>query len=237
MDLQMIDDEIKEVRERYLRRKGNGCSYPDHLTTWVYMTAQEKERAIIRWIHTCGLLPIEEKRILEIGCGAGANLLLLLKLGFLAGNLVGNELLENRAKMARDLLPSAVRILEGDASTLDYERGSFHAVLSFTVFTSILDGGFREKLASHLWTFVKPGGGILLYDFIYNNPGNPDVRGLPIREIRRLFPEGEIKIWRITLAPPVSRVVTRIHPFLYSLFNMIPLLRTHVLCWIQKRRG
>lgn len=39
---------------------------------------------------------------------------------------------------------------------------------------------------------------------------------------------------RVTLAPPVARQVVRLHPSLYTLFNMTPLLRTHVLAWIEK---
>lgn len=75
---------------------------------------------------------------------------------------------------------------------------------------------------------------MLWYDSTYNTPQNQDVRGVPVCRIRELFPEGEIKIWRLTLAPPISRIVTKIHPSFYTLFNMLPILRTHVLCWIRK---
>ena len=85
-----------------------------------------------------------------------------------------------------------------------------------------------------MWALVKPGGGVLWYDFVYNNPRNPDVRGVPLKHIRELFPRGKIYSWRITLAPPISRRVTRLHPALYAVFNLFPILRTHVLCWIQK---
>jgi len=37
---------------------------------------------------------------------------------------------------------------------------------------------------------------------IYNNPCNPDVRGVPLHRIRQLFPEGKIHHWKLTLAPP-----------------------------------
>lgn len=75
---------------------------------------------------------------------------------------------------------------------------------------------------------------MLWYDFIYNNPRNPDVRGVPLDRIRQLFPQGRLKYWRLTLAPPINRVVTCVHPSLYALFNAVPALRTHVLGWIQK---
>jgi hypothetical protein len=102
------------------------------------------------------------------------------------------------------------------------------------VFTSLLDDVFQKKLADRIWALVKPGGGILWYDFIFNNPQNPDVRGIPVWRIRELFPAGLMKTWRLTLAPPLSRRVTKIHPILYSVFNILPFLRTHVLCWIYK---
>ena len=35
-------------------------------------------------------------------------------------------------------------------------------------------------------------------------------------------------------APPLARAVTRIHPALYRWFNALPLLRTHVLAWVEK---
>jgi hypothetical protein len=39
---------------------------------------------------------------------------------------------------------------------------------------------------------------------------------------------------RLTLAPPVARAVTRLHPRLYAVLNSIIWLRTHVLVWVEK---
>jgi hypothetical protein len=75
---------------------------------------------------------------------------------------------------------------------------------------------------------------VLWYDFIYDNPRNPDVRGVPLKRVRELFPQAELEAWRVTLAPPISRRVTRIDPRLYTVVNMLPLLRSHVLCWLKK---
>lgn len=132
------------------------------------------------------------------------------------------------------MLPAATSVLLGDASTLELPDHSFDVVYQSTVFTSILDDEFQMKLAARMWSLAKPGGGVLWYDFIYNNPANPDVRGVPVAKVQSLFPDGEIDCWRLTLAPPISRRVTRLHPKLYTLFNAVPFLRTHVLCWIKK---
>ena len=78
------------------------------------------------------------------------------------------------------------------------------------------------------------GGAVLWYDFTVDNPRNRDVRGVPLSRVRALVPHGRIATRRVTLAPPIARAVTRLHPALYTLCNTVPLLRTHVLCWISK---
>ena len=222
------------VRERYLRRGTMDRNLYSPIAPDVIMSQQEKVRAIIHCLKCAGMPPLTERRLLEIGCGSGSNLQLFLSLGFLPDRLVGNELLEDRLEAARELLPPKVTLVPGDALDLRFPEEMFDIVMQSTVFTSILDSDFRCKLAWRMWRLVKPGGGVLWYDFTYDNPRNPDVRGIPLEGIRSLFPEGEISMWRLTLAPPISRVVTRLNPCLYTLFNLIPFLRTHLLCWIRK---
>lgn len=229
-----MTDEMLKVNERYARRKDSSPRLYSPLMPSVYMSEQEKERALIRWVRWAGLAPVLDKRLLEIGCGSGANLRMLLRLGFRPENLVGNELIPERADRARHSLPATTEVVVGDATSIDFSANSFDVVYQSTVFSSILDESFQNNLADKMWTWTKPGGGVLWYDFIYDNPNNPDVRGVPLRRIRELFPNGDFKVWRITLAPPLSRLVTRLHPALYTLFNAVPLLRTHVLCWIRK---
>ncbi|MDZ8184580.1 MAG: class I SAM-dependent methyltransferase [Nostoc sp. ChiSLP02] len=230
-----MSNEIEAIRQRYHRRQQiPEASLYDPLHPSRYMLYQEKRHALIRWINWANLAPVGDKRLLEIGCGSGNNLSLFMSLGFQPENLVGNELIEDYALNARRLLPTSTEILVGDASTLKLDDNSFDIVFQSTVFTSILDKNFQQKLANRMWSLVKPGGGVLWYDFIFDNPKNPDVKGVSKKQIRQLFPEGNIKTWQLSLAPPISRRVTKIHPNLYSVFNLLPFLRTHVLCWITK---
>lgn len=228
-------DETQHVRERYQRRKtlAKADLYTPLLPS-VYMAQQEKERILIKLFIEAGLTPVSEKSVLEIGCGSGGNLLKLIELGFNPDKLVANELLPERAQEARKRLPQAINIIAGDATQIDLSPESFDIVFQSTVFTSILDPVFQQKLADKMWYLTKPSGGIIWYDFVYNNPSNPDVCGIPVRRIKELFPSGHIKIWKVTLAPPISRRVTRFYPGLYSFMNLFSFLRTHVLCWIEK---
>lgn len=228
-------NEIDRIRQSYKRRLDTSImDLYNPLRPSVYMAMQEKDRALIRLINYAGILPLNNKRILEIGCGSGSNLLKFIELGCEPENLVGNELLEDRASLALSRLPAKTEIVIGDAAELALPEETFDIVMQSTVFSSLLDVTFQQKLATRMWSWTKPGGGLLWYDFIYNNPKNPDVIGVPVKRIKSLFPLGTIKVWRLTLAPPINRLVTRIHPNMYNVFNIFPFLRTHVLVWIGK---
>lgn len=227
--------ELSAVAERYDRRRSREIADRyDPLNASVWLARQEQERALIGWIRASGLAPLGDRTLLEIGCGTGGNLLALLQLGFRPSRLVGNELLEERVAVARERLPAATRILVGDAASLELGAERFDVVFQSTVFSSILDDEFQARLARRMWTLVKPGGQVLWYDFTWNNPRNPDVRGVSVERIRALFPDGVPAVRRVTLAPPISRRLARIHPSLYTLANLLPFLRTHVLAWIRK---
>ena len=142
--------------------------------------------------------------------------------------------LPERHAAARARLPEAVRLSCGDASAEPVAPGSIDIVLASTVFSSLLDDAFQQRLAAAMWQWLRPGGGVLWYDFTVDNPRNPDVRGVPAARIRALFPEARLESRRVTLAPPLARAVCRLHPGLYTLCNALPPLRTHLLCWLGK---
>lgn len=227
-----MPDETRAVADRYARRH-DGDRY-SLLRPEVWQTVQERQRAMLRLFARLGWQDLGSRRLLEVGCGGGGNLLELLRLGFDPTRLVGVELLPERAARARAVLPAALVVHEGDALALDLADASQDVVLAATVFSSLLDDAFSQRLAERMWRWVAPGGGVLWYDFTVDNPRNPDVRGVPLARLRALFPAGRVQACRVTLAPPIARRVVRWHPSLYTVFNAVPLLRTHVLAWIAK---
>lgn len=229
------DPEAEAVLRRYAQRAGDG-RYVAQLPE-VYLAMQERQRAMLRlWRGELGLEDLGTVKLVEVGCGTGANLLEFLRLGFQPKNLTGIELLPERVARAREVLPAALAVHEGDATRAVVAPQSTDVVFQSLVFSSLLDDDFQAELARKMWSWIRPGGGVLWYDFIYDNPANADVRGVPVRRVRQLFPEAHAVIRRITLAPPISRRICRVHPLAYGIFNSIPFLRTHVLCWLTKTR-
>jgi len=225
--------ETEAVRARYARRAPADERY--RLTSPAALLAmQERQRAMLALFARRGFGDLGALRLVEVGSGGGGNLLELLQLGFRPEHLAGIELLPQRHAAARARLPEAVRLECGDASTAAVEPASVDIVLASTVFSSLLDDAFQQRLAAAMWRWLRPGGGVLWYDFTVDNPRNPDVRGVPAARIRALFPEARLESRRLTLAPPLARAVCRLHPGLYTLFNALPPLRTHLLCWLEK---
>ena len=226
-------DEAEAVRSRYARRPAADARYalsnPAALAA-----AQERQRAMVALLRAEGHADFATRTLLEVGSGSGGNLLELLWLGFAPEHLCGVELLPERHVAAQARLPAAVRLVLGDATEPHAAPGSVDIVLASTVFSSLLDDAFQQRLAEAMWAAVKPGGGVLWYDFTVNNPRNADVRGVPLDRVRELFPQGIARARRVTLAPPLARGLVRVHPSLYAVANAVRLLRTHVLAWIGK---
>ena len=88
----------------------------------------------------------------------------------------------------------------------------------------------KLRVSDAMWTWLKQGGAVVWYDFTVDNPRNPDVRGVPLRRVRELFPQGQLTARRVTLAPPLARTF----PAAYGLLNLVPWLRTHRLVLIDK---
>ena len=225
--------EPDELAGRYARRAAADPRYSP-LQADVMATLHERQRALRSLLLRHGRADPADLRLVEVGCGAGGNLLELLRLGFRPAHLQGVELLPERLAQAREVLPSGLLLHGGDASALALPEASQDIVFVSTVFSSLLDDAFQQRLADAMWRWLKPGGAVLWYDFTVDNPANRDVRGVPLARVRELFPAGRIDARRVTLAPPIARRVVRLHPAAYTLFNTIPLLRTHVLAWIEK---
>lgn len=170
---------------------------------------------------------LSDLSILEIGAGNGSNAEIFTSNGIKLSNIYFNELLPERILAIKNKYPNNT-LYEGNAIDVNIDR-KFDIIFQSTVFTSILSDEHRKALAEKMWCLLKPNGIILWYDFIYNNPNNPDVKKVEVQDLKKLFPKlNDLYYKKITLAPPIGRRVGRF----YKLFN-IPILRSHILAMIK----
>jgi GT2 family glycosyltransferase len=160
-------------------------------------------------------------------------------LGSLAGllKLVGDlpiDLLLKHVKIAQKLSPR-IGFVSGNVETLPYASENFDLVLPYTVFTSILDGAMKKNVAREAFRVLKDGI-VLWYDLWVSNPSNPDVRGVRPKRIRELFPGCYSRFRRLTLAPPVARLLAKRSWLVCYLLEKTPLMRTHYPVTIRKRK-
>lgn len=195
---------------------------------------QERERRVLNLLRKTSSRVISAGRILEVGCGTGLWIRDLIRWGADPGHITGVELLQERVLEAQRLCPAGVSVHCGNAATLVFPDNAFDLVIQSTVFTSILDGEVRRELAREMLRVLKPEGIILWYDFHVNNPWNANVRGVPGYEIRSLFPKCQVQLSRITLAPPLVRILAPVSWMACHLLSLVPFLCTHYLGIIRK---
>ena len=189
---------------------------------------RERERGMEQLLRDYGRWSLDGSTILEVGCGSGNVLAGLRKWGARPKRLYGVDLLPERIAAARKRYP-AIDFRCANAEELDFENGTFDLVLVFTVFSSILDQGMADNVAGEVGRVLTRDGAVLWYDFRYDNPRNPHVRGMTRMAIRRLFPDFRHDLRTMTVLPPLVRRLGRLTPVLYPALAAIPALRTHYL--------
>jgi SAM-dependent methyltransferase len=192
---------------------------------------QEIERVWTGLLRKNGFLPLDERTVLDVGCGSGRLLMKFALLGARPENLAGIDLLEHEVAKARDLAPrSDLRV--GDATELPFADRSFDLVTAFTTFSSMRTAETRRAAAAEIRRVLRTVGAVLWYDF-WTNPRNPEVHALRMKDIKDLFPGSEIDAKRVTLAPPIARRVARVSWTACALLDAVPFLRTHWLALIR----
>ncbi len=222
--------EIARITEAYRRYdlSGEVQARRDSLNPGNLRIGRERSAAIVEVLDERHLLPLTEKRVLDLGCGRGGVLASLRDLGAQPHNLYGMDLLSDRIEAASQAYPD-IHFICGNAEHLKFPDNYFDLMLIFTVFSSIVDDAMAHNVASEVHRVLKPGGSVLWYDFRYNNIWNPHVRRVTKRDICQLFPGFEIRLRTLTVLPLLARRLGRLTPVIYPVLAAIPPLRTHYL--------
>jgi ubiquinone/menaquinone biosynthesis C-methylase UbiE len=226
--------EIERIRSEYERRKRE---VPRDFYSWGHSPNcfhhTQLVRDAIAELAREKMFPLENRRVADIGCGSGRWLLEFAQWD--AIDLHGIDLDESQVGRAKQRFPLA-DLRAGDARHLPWEDDSFDLVSQFTLFTSILSDTVKKQIAQEMLRVLKPNGVIVWFDFRFDNPRNSSVRGIASDEIHSLFPNCTIRLRRVTLAPPLARLVVPLSWIAASMLEKVPFLRTHNLGIIRKRR-
>jgi hypothetical protein len=82
---------------------------------------------------------------------------------------------------------------------------------------------------------LAPGGAIAWYDFFVDNPRNAAVRGIGRSELVSLFPGFDLRLRRVTLAPPLARRLAPRAPLVALLAEELHVLNTHYAALLLPR--
>jgi SAM-dependent methyltransferase len=196
-------------------------------------TTQQRQRVILKCLRRHSFYPLNEYRILELGCGSGGVLLDTLSFGATAHNLHGTELIFERGRIAHNVLPS-LPLTCADGQNLPYAAHSFNLVMQFTVFSSILNDEVKANIAREMTRVTCPGGMILWYDF-WLKANNPQTRGIRPAEIVLLFPNCTFEFHKITLAPPIARRLVSVSWIMCVILEKLSVFNTHYLVTISPK--
>jgi SAM-dependent methyltransferase len=224
--------EPQRLRDAYARRDRRGADARYAGSPGDRYIVARRDEALARLLRRRRLLPLAGRRVIDVGCGSGNVLRTLVRLGAAPALLAGVDLLPERVATARERSPE-MDLRVADAAALPFADAKFDIALQFTLISSVLDDAARRRIAAETLRVLRPGGAIVWYDFVWN-PLNRDTRGVPLRDLRALYPGCAIDARRLTLAPPLARPLARVSPLLCRIAEGPPFLRTHLMAAILK---
>jgi ubiquinone/menaquinone biosynthesis C-methylase UbiE len=127
-------------------------------------------------------MPFGAMRVCDVGCGGGADLAAWRALGVPEERLAGTELVEDRAQLAAELLPSAA-IRTVDGFDLPFADASFDVVTASLVISTVLNDTHRRQLIREMHRVSRPGGIVAVYDFVISKPWNRNVSAVTTRQL------------------------------------------------------
>ena len=124
---------------------------------------------------------VEERTVIDLGCGDGANTVLLASLGarVLSLDISKENLFLTRRRAAANKVDARVTLLHSDAMAIPVEAGSVDAILC----TAVLHQVDPIKTARQIRRVLKPGG-VAVFDEAIAGPA-------PFGTIKHFFPQSE----------------------------------------------
>lgn len=232
-----LETHTQRVKEVYAERDNSGKA---KLYTWncpdeIY-ASYRKKAVLARALKKVGLKKLDELEILDVGCGTGSWLRMLIEWDATPSRLHGVDLLENRILKAKKISFPEIDFRINNSWPLPYPDSSMDICAASTVFSSILEDEARNALSEEMVRIVRTKGMIIIFDYVFSDPRNINTIGIDLKKIQKLFPElNLIKTYRLILAPPLLRLFSEQFIWIaHSLETFFPLLCTHRLFLLKK---
>lgn len=231
-----VKQELERIQEEY-KRRATYQPFTERYSLFneaALLQSHGLERNMLALLKKHRFTQLADKKILDVGCGSGMQLQRFLAYGATSGNLSGIDLIPARIEQARSLNPS-IEWKVGSAHQLPYQDESFDLVTLSVVFSSILNTSLRQSIADEALRVRKPDGLILCYDFAYSNPRNAAVEGISRQEMQKLFKRSGTRLdfRKLTLAPPISRLVAPRALWLAAALEHLKFFNTHLICIVS----
>lgn len=122
--------------------------------------------------------PIESgKTVLDIGCGAGMDLLLAARRVGKSGNAIGVDMTDAMIERTRAAAAAAhlarVDVRKGDCAELPVEDSSVDVVISNGVLNLVPE---KDAAFAEIWRVLRPGGRLQLADIVVSKELSEDIR-------------------------------------------------------------
>lgn len=232
-----LGKEVRRIRTAFENREEPRLSeWIPSLNLYGRYAYNDRLTMLVHALRQSGVESLNGKKILDVGCGGGTLLRYLFDFGAKPKNCFGIELLEQSLRSAKEFSPNT-SFFVANAAQIPFPDETFDMVFQSLVFTSVLDPQIKRAIASEVLRVLRKPGLFVWYDFMYNNPRNKNVKGIGRREIWELLPGCKLRFWRLTVAPPIGRIIGELSPFLFQLLSRVPFLCTHYLCIAEKQTG
>lgn len=178
------------------------------------------------------------RNVLDVGCGGGADLYQLIRIGCRVDKITGIDIQEERISEARRIYPTA-NFVVADAAEMTFVDSTFDVVFESTMFATLPDDNLSGKIAREMIRVCKPGGFLILVDWKVPKFNDTSYKALTRARLHKLFNLGNQVVLRGVyhgaLIPPVGRFLSSYCQPLYFLVSTVfPFLVGQVAYLLQK---
>ncbi|HBH45849.1 MAG TPA: hypothetical protein DDX47_00570 [Candidatus Jacksonbacteria bacterium] len=229
----MIDSEKYYVEVRKPLENIRNYSYAWHLRNNVSIFFRQSfERSLIKALNENNI-HLDDKKILDVGCGKGGTLRHFVDLGANPTSCYGIDISDYRIQEAKRQNP-LINYQTMSSEQIAYPDSFFDIVLQFTAFSSMGSEDIREKTAQEIGRVLSQHGYIIWYDISRAKKSSQFPLPISATAIKSYFPNYQF-IAHEKLHARLAGALAKKSYFLALLIDkLLPFQKTNILCIMKK---